>query len=108
MSDRSHCQKGNKMKTDETKKRIIQEKKFVLEEIGYIARLYKNYNGRTYGEIVYQTDGQRPKNMRGVARTYLARHEIVVPTNDKSMVTHKAVKKLIETLDEASKSQEAP
>lgn len=92
------------MKTDETEKRIIQEKKFVLEGKGYIARLYKNYNGRTYGEIVYQGDGQRPKNMRGIARTYLARHKIVVPTNDKSMVTHQAVKKLIEVLNEIPKS----
>lgn len=95
------------MKADEKEKRIIQEKKFVLEGKGYIARLYKNYNGCTYGEILYQADGQRPKNMCGIARTYLARHKIVVPTNDKSMVTHQAVKKLIKALNEIPESQEA-
>lgn len=96
------------MKADEKEKRIIHEKEFVLGEKGYIARLYKNYNGCTYGEILYQADGQRPKNMRGIARTYLARHKIVVPTHDKSMVTHQAVKKLIEVLNEIPKSQETP
>lgn len=83
-----------------SEKRIIKEKTFSLDGKNYIARLY-NANGKSsiYGEIVYQDNGKRPKNMKNVAREFLKQFNTEISTDARIETTHSAVKKLIDLLE---------
>lgn len=80
---------------------IIKEKDFFLNDENYIARLYF-HKGKTipYGEIVKKENNQRVGNMKGLAREFLKSYGIEVSTDARVMVTHSAVAKLIQKLEE--------
>lgn len=83
---------------------IIKEKEFPLNNGKYIARLY-SHEGKTipYGEIVKSENNKRVGNMKGLARDFLKPYGIEVPTDARIMVTHTAVAKLIQKIEELKK-----
>lgn len=74
-------------------KKIIKTKRFTLDGVQYIARLYTP-RGRsdTYGEVVYSANGERPFNMKGIVRKFLAPRGISISTDARFEVTHSAVR----------------
>jgi hypothetical protein len=77
--------------------RIIEEKEFTYEKEGYIARTYiPDGKSSVYGEIVHKNNGRRPDNMKGIARQFLKPHGIEISTDARVMITHKAVKILMQ------------
>jgi hypothetical protein len=86
---------------DNNNKKIIKERCFLLGGEKFIARLYippKNKNF-VYGEIVYKKDKKRPNSMKDIVRQYLRPHGIEIPTDARRVVTHSAVKMLIDFLE---------
>ena len=79
---------------------IIDQEEFIFDGCAYIARLYRpDGKSSIYGEIVYKDNGKRPHGkMRGIARAYLRPYGIHIPMEANRMVTHCAVRKLIETI----------
>lgn len=80
-------------------KEIVDEEDFSFNGVAYTARLYhpavnQNY---IYGEIVFKGTEERPYGkMRKIAREYLLPYGEKIPTTAKRLVTHEAVKKMIE------------
>jgi len=75
---------------------IIKEKDFSFNGNQFIARLYRPDNNRVvYGEIVFKNNGIRPENMKDIVRQYLAPYNVEISTDARKMVTHKAVKILM-------------
>ena len=84
--------------------KIIKEKQFSFNDMNYIARLYyHNTKTSLYGEIVYKENNKRVDNIKGLAREFLKQYGISVPTDAKTMVTHNAVAKLVQKLEEIEK-----
>ena len=77
---------------------IIEEKEFSLNGIEYIARTYRPDNNKIYSEIVFKSNGKRPNNMKNIAREYLRPLNIEISTDARIMVTHKAIKILMDNL----------
>jgi len=79
---------------------IIKTKEFIYENRRYIARLYKlEGNNHVFGEILLKDNLRQKLNMKNIAREYLHRFNIKIPTSS-NINTHTAVKKLIEILEE--------
>lgn len=92
------------MGQDESKK-IIKAKEFTLDGVQYIARLYiPQGRSGTYGEVVYSANGERPSNMKGIVREFLAPRGISIST-DERVATHSAVRKLIDYLEKEEVSK---
>jgi hypothetical protein len=78
---------------------IIKNKEFTYENRRYIARLYKlEGNSHTFGAILLKDNLRQQINMKNIAREYLHRFGINIPTSS-NVNTHTAVKKLIEILE---------
>lgn len=78
---------------------IVKTKEFTYENKKYIARLYKlEGNNHVFGEIVLKDNIRQKLNMKNIAREYLHRFNVNIPTSS-NVNTHTAVKKLIEILE---------
>lgn len=76
---------------------IIKEKNFSLNGNQFIARLYRPNNKKSiYGEIVFKNGGNRPENMKDIVRQYLKPYNVEISTDANKMVTHRAVKILMD------------
>jgi len=84
------------LRPNNNKKRIIRKADFVHKGVEYTARTYIE-QGKTsdYGEIVFKGTDNRPANMKGIVREYLAPYKINISKNE---ITHSAVRKLIKFL----------
>jgi hypothetical protein len=80
--------------------RILEEIPFTYNNIQYVARTYIPLNkpNYIYGEIVFLKNKQRPEKMRNIVRGKLKEYNEDVPLDSKRLVTHSAVKKLIDLL----------
>jgi len=79
-------------------KRIIRKADFVHKGVEYTARTYKQQGKTSGGEVVFRGTDNRPANMKGIVREYLAPYKINISTDPTKETTHSAVRKLIKFL----------
>lgn len=94
------------MKKQKTDKKILNKVEFSFEDEQYIAQTYITNKEHIYAEIVYAKTKQQVRGkMRHIARSILKQYGIKVPTDSKTMVTHQAIKTLINVLQTENKKR---